>query len=194
MYPIILERDTDIVDWGSRTAGTITSDDDPTAANYLVRSDGVLYPDFGVLLVAKLSAVVAADKCRSVGIHIQGPQPGLEYTPYAVDVNAHCVDEKLRPCFFVGESPATITSAAGGNTVTETRLLRFPETGAALVGSSLKASFTLIIAENTADRGVCFGICMMAGLLPCSDEPHYVHMSVRRLIGVNPLLIDTRKM
>lgn len=194
MYPRIMERETEIVDSTADTAGTATADENPISTSYLTRSDGVVYANYATLTVAKLSAVIAARKIRCVGIHLQGPEPGTDFTPYAVSVNAHCVDDKLRPVFFIGESPAVINADAAGNNVTDVRRLRYSMAGAVGAGNSLHAELVVVVKPNTADRAVCFGIGMLTGVVLSGDEQTFVHMTVRRLIGVDPLILDTRKL
>lgn len=193
MYPYRLERDTDIIDWSPATATLSTTDTVHVASNYLVRSLGVLNADFATLHINALSGVVAAFKVRCAGIHITGPQVGEEFTPYAVSVHAQCADLTLRPFMFIGESPITITSGAAGDSVADVRLMAFPvQSGSD--SASLSRQFIVLIKEKTAGRAVCFGVAALAGASASGDLGIQIHMSIRRLIGINPSLIDTTKL
>lgn len=188
MYPIIMERDTDIVDWGTLTPGLNDADVLANSVDYLVKSLGVLDENYATLHSGNNTGVIGAADVRCVGVHITGPEDGTDLTPYAVSVHAQCAEQTVRPFLFIGESPATITSAAAGDTVTDVRRIAFP------IGPTLDREFVVLVAQKTAGRGLCFGIAIMADILATSNLPYMIHMNVRRLIGVDPMLIDTRKL
>lgn len=191
MYPIRLERDTHIIDWTSHLAGWCTTFALPRA-NMDVRSDGVLYTEYGCMDVRLGTGVITTLKASSVGLHISGAEPGAELTPYAVSVSALSTDPLARPMLMVGESPAVLTSDATGDVVGLSRLLVAAE-GHGDQGHSLNADFTVLIAEKTVGRNLCFFVAMLADAAASADLDALVALSVRRLVGVSPGVFDTNK-
>lgn len=191
-YPVRLERDTHIVDWTAHLAAWCTTFTDPSTANMNVLSDGVLYTEYACMDCRFNTGVITATKAAPNGLHISGPEPGDHFTPYAVSVRAVSTDPLARPLLMMGESPASITSAAGGNVVGLTRLLAAPE-GHSDQGHSLNADFTVVVKEQTADRGLCFFVAMYADAANSGDLDALCALSVRRLVGVMPGVFDTYK-
>lgn len=192
MFPIILERDTRVNDWlnyGSwPTAYTLL-----TTSTMKVRSDGVLNTDYANVSSRGTSGVITARSTCAIGVHLTGPLPGSEFTCYQISAACIAADPTVKSLLFIGESPATITNNAGGDTVTAHRLLRTCESSGA-EGSMLNVEMTVALPVLTDDLGTCFGIALLAGSGASSDLTAYMHMSVRRLIGINPAIIDTRKL
>lgn len=191
MYPIILERDTPIIDWAAYTAWC-TGLSDPTTSSYLVRSDGVVYGDYAVANMLALTGAITARKAFCTGLHMAGPEVGSEFTPYTISCVAMHGDANVRPFLFMGESPASVTSGAGGNAVSLVHFLAFADSPGT-DGSKLEKELTVIVAEKTVDRGLCIGVGMMAGGSAGVDAGGYARLCVRRLVGPGPRVIDTNK-
>lgn len=187
MFPIILERDTPIIDWPTYQLWC-TSLSNPFAGSLLVRSDGILKLDSASIDANDDTGVITSDLATCIGLHLTGPEPGTELTPYSVSCVAASEDPDVRPFLFVAESPASITSAAGGNTVTDVRYLGFGNK------NTLDKEVTIVAAENTLDRGICFGVGMWGHGGPGADEAGMVRLCVRRLIAPGPRVVDTRKL
>lgn len=192
MFPIILERDAPVIDWLADGLWA-TSTSNVTSASWFVRSDGLVKLDYGTLNVRAATVALAASKLVAAGIHITQPEPGEEFTPYAISCVAMGVDPNVRPVLFVGESPATITNDATGDVVTEVRFLAFGDTPGTY-GSSMEKEVVLVINENTVPRALCIGVAMMSGTSSALAAAALVRLSVRRLIGVNPPIHDSRKL
>lgn len=192
-YPRILERDTQIIDWRARLGGWGTGGSGSGGTSYAVRSDGLLHVSFATLDVFSSTVNPAVNIINSVGVHLTGPDPGDEFTPYSISCMAHTTDPDVIPMLFLGESPASITSDSAGNTVTEIRHIALGESPGPN-GSVLMKDMTIICPEKTAGRGLCIAIGMMAGpnTAPTNNRC-YARLSVRRLFGVHPPIIDTRK-
>ena len=192
MFPIILERDTPIIDWPTEVlwATTLT---DPIGTTASVRSDGLLDVDFGTVINAAVTPIITARRMSSVGLHITGPEAGDEYTAYAISCVALSHDLNYRPCLFMGESPATITNNATGDTVTSVTFLDFGQAAHDGGGCSLKADVTVVVAEKTADRAICIGIGIMSGAAAGIASFAAARLSVRRMVAPGPRVIDTRK-
>lgn len=192
MFPIILERDTPIIDWQSYLEWC---DTEMVAATQTgkVRSDGVLKVHYGTLDSVGSTGAITARKSVCLGLHITGPEPGVEFTPYSVSVVAMAADKNVRPYLFVAESPAVITNDADGDTVTDLRLLGLGPTPGT-DGANLEKDVTVVVTEKTADRALCFGVGMMAGVAGGLDVRGYFRLSVRRLVGPGPRIVDARKL
>lgn len=192
MYPIILERDTKIIDWTGYEvwATTFTL---ATSSTIRVKSDGLLHVDFGTVKVRGNTPVITARSVSAVGVHITGPVPGVDYTCYSISASCMCADPEVKPFLFIGESPVTITSDAGGDVVTSHRLLGVASLSGA-EGSSLEKELTVAVKENTTDLALCFGVGILASASTSAALTAYTHLSVRRLIGNAPPIIDTRKL
>ncbi len=187
-----MERDTPIIDWSTVRAWStdITS---PTTSQIDVRSNGALSTKYATLSVRALTGAITARSCVAAGLHITGPKAGAEFTPYALSCLAVGGDSNVRPFLFVAESPATITNNAAGDAVTDVHWLAAGDTPGT-DGSKLQADMVIVCNPNTADRALCFGVAMLAGVSAALDTACFVRLSVRRLIGVNPAILDTRKM
>lgn len=194
MYPIILERDTDVINWATTLNTLSTIESDPEDETIRVKSSGTLNVDYGTLTLSMLSGVITARRIRAAGVHITGPQPGNDFTPYAVSVQATCADESLRPYLLIGESPATITSNDTGDVVTNMNVLATPMASNGSGGSSLQRSFTAVVAVKTDDRALCFALAFLAGVGASLNDAVIAHLTVRRLIGLDPSIIDARKL
>lgn len=194
MYPIILERDTPIINWATVHLWANALSDPLTGSFAAVRSNGLLAGDFATMTVNEKTAAVTGELAVCAGIHLAGPEPGVEFTPYAISCAAMAVDPELRPFLFVGESPASITNGANGDVVTDIQLLAFGEGPNEFHGSSLAVDMTVVISEKTTDRAVCFGIGMMAGISTSGNKGGYARLSVNRMIKAGPRIIDNRKL
>lgn len=193
MYPRILERDTDIVDWSATITNLATTESADGTGSYNVRSSGILNSEYATLDFRGLTGAVTLRKFRCIGLHIAGPMEGNELTPYAVTLRARAQDETGRLFAFVGESPAVITGAAGGDVVTETQLLAVGHADGN-AGSALDREFIVSVAERTADRGLCFGFAFEANSGAAANLYARCQMTVRKLISLEPRVIDTRKL
>lgn len=195
MFPIILERDTHINDWSNQVAGWCTAMSTISGDTLVVRSDGLVHTDFGTMYVNGVSGPTAGlGEC--VGVHLTGPVESDEYTPYAISVVAMSEDHLVRPFLFVGVSPASVISDATGNTITKVRILGVSKPIDSW-GSSLEKEMTIVSAKMPAGlegRAICFGVCMAAGTVNAADDNCWAKVSVRRLIGVEPRILDTRKL
>lgn len=192
MFPIILERDTPIIDWSAQaTWPTVETNLGANTAE--VRSDGILHPDYGTMWISDKTGSVTAELAVCAGVHLAGPMDGLDYTAYQVSVVAMGSDPRIRPYLFMGVSPAVITSDATGDTVSNINVLGFADAPTPDYGSTMEKEVTFITKVKTADRGLCIGVGMLAGLFGSANNRAMVRMSVRRLIGVNPSVLDTRK-
>ena len=125
-HPIYLERDCNFVDWTARIAGLATSASNGATQSWNVRSDGLKPDDFAVVETLDVSSVTAGN-CECAGAHIKGPEDRPIKTMYSYFVHAWCEDPNLRPIFFVGLSPASITSNAAGDTVTQIIQMSMPD-------------------------------------------------------------------
>lgn len=192
MFPIRLERDTPIVDWQA-TELWATSTSNPVASTHLVRSDGGLKGDFGSIDLRNVTIAITARLSVCAGIHLPGPKRGDDFTLYAVSVVAMAGDSNVRPYLFMGESPASITNAAGGDIVTDIKFLAFGDTSGT-DGSMMKHEVTVAVFETPNDRAVCFGIGMMAGVATGLAAMGLARLCVRRLIGPGPRVIDPNKL
>lgn len=189
--PIILERDTPIYDWTAYDLLS-TSQNVASATTWFTHSDGILHDQFATFQSNYAVGSTTADNVRSGGVNMKGPEPGDEYTPYRIDAVAVCDDVNVRPVLFIGESIAAITDDAAGDVITDIRQVAQanaygPE------GASLHYNGIILAKENTAGRGLMVGIGMLAGAAGAAACTIWTHLSVRRLIGVNPTVLNTRK-
>lgn len=197
-HPIRLERDTFIVSWIADLAGWCTTAIGPGSDSWAVRSSGNVGTDWAVESIIQNTGVVAANTGFAVGVHIEGPEETLgvddnQFSLYAVQAVAYCEDENLRPMLFIGESPASVTNSAAGNTVTDVRIIGVPD-GSGTQGGCLSVEMVLAVKENTADRNLCFGVAVMAGLTGSSNANCLMNMCVRRLLGSRPAILDATKL
>lgn len=193
MNPIILERDTHILDWRAHGTSFSTSAVNGKARSYRVRSDGILHPNYSTISVHEEIATTSVKQVRCAGVNMAGPEPGLDFTPYAISCVAMSGHINQVPILVVGESIATITSDAGGDLITEVHTLDGPVMGSTEY-STLNYQRVILVNENTAGRGICFAIGMLATAGTASTALAWCHMSVRRLIGIDPAVLDTRKL
>lgn len=191
MIPIRVETDTPIINWQAYQLWS-TVDFSILLSTFVVRSDGVKNTDFATMDCRAVTGAITAREAVCAGVHIAGPQAGEELTPYAVSVTAMAGDSNVRPFLFVGESPAVITNDATGDNVAVCRFLAIGDvTGSD--GSSLNTEMTVVIAENTADRALCFGVGMLAGVSAGLDAQGAARLSVRRLLGPQPQVLNMWK-
>lgn len=194
MFPIILERDSVIVDWTSLIAWS-TTETDPRTPDSNVRSDGVVYQDYGTLYTSGLTGTITANASRCTGLHIAGPEPGDEFTAYALSCVAMAEDPQVRPYLFVAESPAAPSATSVGQTCGETRFLAFADAPKGNGGAELAKDTLVVVAESTNKRGLCFGVGMLAtGPAGGATEGGYIRLCVRRLVGPGPRIVDIRKL
>lgn len=191
-FPIRLERDTTIIDWRAYEGGFSTLEATKTSTTQYVVSDGLLHADFATV-TCNGTPTIAANKQKAIGINLQAPLAGTDYTPYQISVVAVCDDINCQPVLFVGESIATITSLAAGDLITDVRLLATCEAYGP-EGASMNRDMIILAKQNTADRGICFGIGFAAGASAATTVSLQARMSVRRMIGIAPPVIDTTKM
>jgi len=187
-----LEQDTRIIDWSAQLGGWCQMEVASSSDSPRVRSDGVTHTTFGTLSTQE-DIAIADGVTNCVGIHIVGPKAGADYTAYQVSASLFCSDNLLIPFLFVAESPASITSSANGDIVSDMRLLAVGESISAS-GGVLDVDMTFIANENTADRPICIGLGVSCANAASSAEAIVGYLSVRRLIGVDPTVIDTRKL
>jgi len=193
-FPRILERDTPIIDWASKQ-GWATTETVPGSVTAYVKNSGLLNADFGTVASESLTGTITANRATCVGVHLAGPESGVEYTPYAISCVAIAEDDDVRPYLLMGESPASISSAAAGDLISEVHYLGFG--GAGISGASgipLEKETTIVIKPNTAGRAICFAVGMLAGAAGAADKRAFVRLTVRRLIAWAPRIIDSRKL
>lgn len=186
----IVERETMIVDWGATLAWATTHIASATG-NVRMTSDGLVYNEFGTVRCEEKTSVVAGFE-TACGINMKEAEAGAEYTPYQINVAAMFTDPQLMPHLFIGQSTNPPTAALGGDLITRMKVLACATTlGSA--GSTLNANITVLVKVDGTQK-ICFGIAMEGNnASPVSKRASMV-LSVRRLIGVNPAVIDTRKL
>lgn len=194
MFPIRVERDTKITNWAALIAGFSTTSTDTFGNNAQVRSDGLTYTDFALVKARAVTGIQAANQLISIGVHMTESNAGDEYTLYSYSAQAWCADAQLMPILFTAISPATISSAAGGN-VSE----NYSEIGMA---TSVGGDFNVLDAEGVVaipeyaaqDRRTVFAIGFVTGDTACTSLYAHARLSVRRLVKYRPGLIDTTKL
>lgn len=191
MYPIILERDTKIINWPTYLPGWSTSEVDTFETSLYAVSDGLVYTEYATAEISREKAITAT-KMRAIGLNITGPEAGTEFTPYQISAVASAEHPEVRPFLFVAESIASPTSDAAGDLVTNSRLLAVAQTSG-IAGSTLEKEITIVINPKTADRSLFFGIGM-AAVGTATSLTLKASISVRRLAGVNPAIYNTRKL
>lgn len=189
--PIFLERDTPIINWSTTINQFATTEQLALAATQSVRSDGVLNTEYGTIVSIPTITAITTLFSKCMGLHLTGPAAGTAYTPYQISCSVFCDDVNIKPLLMVGESPASITNAAGGNAVTEVRPIGVPHQ-VGPEGSALDYQSVILVNPNTLDRGLCIFVAMIAGGTGAAPRV-WMRLSARRLIGVNPLVLDTRK-
>lgn len=198
-HPIRLERDTFVVNMNNAVAGWCTTAINNNLDAWAVRSDGVTVTDYGVATVMTNLPIIAAGAGVAYGIHIQAPEvtegnDANVFSLYAVQAEAWCEDDNIRPFLFVGESPSSITSGSGGNVVTDVRLIGTP-TGSALAGGNLSIEKVVAIKEVPGgEANICFGVAMLAGLVGGTAVGGFSNLCVRRLLGNKPQILDGTKL
>lgn len=195
MFPIILERDAQINEWNTRIAGFPTAMATMAGEAYIMRSDGVLYTDFGSMYVTA-DAGPTLGKCECVGLYLTTPEELDEFTPYQISAFAMTEDPLLRPFLFCGIAPATITNDAGGDTLSKCRILGVFDSGDAF-GAAMEVETTIVnkkMPSGKEGRALAIGIGFWAGQTNGADKACLARVSVRRLVGVEPAVIDTRKL
>lgn len=197
--PIRIERDTFIVNWHADIPGWCTTTIDPATDSWAVRSDGVQVIDYGVVSTQAQVGTLAAGLASAIGVHISGPEPTLggdseQFSLYAVQVVATSEDPDIGCVLFVGESPASITNDAAGNTVSDVRLIGV-HSGNTNDSGGLERELIVAVKENTADRALCFGVAAFVGAAGTA-VPNYTifNLCVRRLLGNKPLILDPTKL
>lgn len=193
MFPIILERDTPIINWSAQGLWP-TTETNLGANTANVRSDGILHPDYATTWLSDKTGALTAELAVCSGVHLAGPKPGIDFTPYQVSVVAMASDPRIRPYLFCAVSPAAITTDATGDVVSNVRVLGFAPPPNSEYGSTMEKEVTFIANVKTADRGMCIAVGMLSGLTGSANNRSMVRLSVRRLIGVQPSIIDTRKL
>lgn len=191
-YPIVIERDSAIVDFSAEQSFS-QSESNLEAVTWNVRSDGVQRTNYGVLTASQEITTTTADKTKATGLHITGPADGDELTLYCIQAFALSDDPNVRPVLFIAESPASITSASAGDVCTTRRILA-AGTGLGTEGSQLAYHGVVAVDDTPNGRGVVFGIGMSANSSGGAATKAIVNMTVRRLVGVDPRVLDTRKL
>lgn len=200
-FPIRMDRDPQLVNFQAYLPAWPTVAQVQESTSYSVLSDGLVPENFATMDIFQV-ATVPDNQCLCVGVHLEGPQDGEEYTPYMISVSALSGDPMVRPFLFVGESPATINSAAAGNVVTDIRIIGTHSTAGQIgitafneTGGSLDKDICIAVKRKTADRKICFGVGMVAGLSTLSGRKSQARLSVRRLYKTDePRIINTRKL
>lgn len=192
MFPIRLERDTNIVAWQGYEAGWCT-DSNPITANNQVRSDGVLHPDYAVIDMNGATGAMLTREATFIGLHIAAPEDDSGFTCYQIHARAQCDGGDIRPILVIGEAQ-TVTSDATGDQIKQTRLLDVASFRD-LEGGMLKTEMTIACPPlPTAGKNPCFAVGMLNGVGTSSNLNAWVHLSVRRLVGVNPKILDATKL
>lgn len=190
-YPIRLERDTLLLDWNADIADWCTVEQAVNSTSFSVRSDGLLNDSYGNLSLSRNQGVSSRD-CRCVGVHLVGPDDGSDWTAYAISVQAMSQSPLVRPFLFTGESPATITTGAAGDVVTNIRIIGNADSSGD-EGATMDKEITVAINARTADRGFCVGVGMMSGSGASAAVGCTARLSVRRLVKYEPSVLDTKK-
>lgn len=187
-FPIKLERDTSIYQRLAIYEPWATTESDPSFSVASIKSDGLLKTNYATVCARNDTGAITARMARFIGVHINPPFKGEEYTPYQISASVICQDENVTPYLIVGESPSTITSGAGGDTVTQVQLIATGRT------NTIQIEKTVLLRQFTPDRPLCFAIGVLSNGTGGVSLPVLAHMSVRRLFGaVSPLVMDTRK-
>lgn len=138
------------------------------------------------------SGAIAADKAFICGLHIKGPEPGNIFTLYQVEAAAQTYLTNVRPFLIIGESPATPTSAAAGDTVDDHRLI-VGTSGGHDNGSSLYFNGIIAVKERTEDRAICFGLGIQTDAAGAASSVAAARLTVRRLYEPGALVYDRYK-
>lgn len=192
MFVRIMERDTTIVEWQAYLTwnNTFTNTILDTLS---IRSDGIVNENYGVADARDVTGVIGAVKMTSAGLHMKGPQPGPDLTCYAIDAVAGCDDPTVKPFLFMGETD-TVSNSANGNPITDCRILAYADDSGAM-GGTLKKQMVVCVPVGPADKDkLGFAIGLMAGPSDSADLNAFMHLAVRRLVGVDPQILDTRKL
>lgn len=196
-HPIRLERDTFVVNWRAELAAWATTAINPNIDTWNVRSDASVSTDYAVVTNFANTGAIGAGVGYAVGVHIEDPEETRgnddnQFSLYAVQARAMHEDENIRPVLFVGESPASITSDAAGDLVTDIRIIGVPD-GSSVNGGCLNVESVIAIKETTNGRKLCFGVAMLAGLTAGANGAGLMNLCVRSLIGSKPMILDPTK-
>lgn len=191
MFPIRLERDTNLVDWTSGFPGWCT-DHNIITANNQVRSDGVLHSDYAIIDFNGAQGM-AARKATFAGVHLAAPLEEEGFTCYQITARMQCDEPTVRPILVVGEAQ-TVTADAGGDQIKHTSLLDVA-LYSGLEGAALRTDMTIALPPMEEDgTNPCFAVGLLAGDASSVTENGWFHLAVRRLVGVNPKILDTTKL
>lgn len=192
MYPIILERDTVIINWQDKLAGWPDLELGHSHNESMrMRNDGIVHPEFATMEVMNLTTITAQFQ-KGVGVNMTPPEDGTEFTPYQIRATASAESPEVMPFLFVGESQDPPTSVSGGDFIGDYRVIAVGNMGG-VGGGTLDVDLTIVVIPNPAAAPLCIGVCMMAYGTALSSLLR-ANVSVRRLMGVAPALIDTRKL
>lgn len=195
--PIRVERDTQLGDWATIAPAGFATTVLGLGADLQVSSDGILHPDYGIIKVRDGSTeVLTANQNTCCGVHLAGPLAGDEFTLYSYDLRCFVDSNAITPFAFVAVSPASITSAAGGNVCEEWVNLKWGEAYDTEM-RTLNAHGVIALPQTdavSAGRGVCFGVGLMTHGAGAAAGSAIVHGAVRRLIDVQPAIIDINKL
>lgn len=193
MFPIRLDRDTNLIPWQAFGPAWCTTHQIITASNQ-VRSNGVLNLDYGVLDNNAATGAILASKATFMGLHMAAPEEDAGFTCYQITARLMCDDGSLKPILIVGEAQ-TVTADAGGDEVKETRLLDVASFHSSSVGGMMKTDMTIAMSTMpTAGKNPCFALGILNGLGTSGNLNAWGHLAVRRLVGVNPAILDTGKL
>ncbi len=196
MFPIRPERDIKIGTWLTSTLALSTSTTSSFSDDVYMASDGLVHPDFGVATCKALTLAIPGTRMASFGINLTGPEAGDEYTLYSYSAQAMCVDPLLVPVLFCAVSIAAVTSNVAGDLVEHFSIIG--------TAKAVSASFNSLHEEGViavpktddvaANRGICFGIGFITHASTSGTYATMSRLSVRRLIGNNPAILDTTKL
>lgn len=195
MYPIILERDNHIVSWADGLAAWSTTAASVEGGGYRMVSDGLLNADYGAMHIFQLCNPLLG-KMEGAGLNITQPETLDEYTPYEIHAVAMTEDPLVRPYLFVGISAATITNASTGDLLSKCKIIGTADYDSD-TGSAMDRELTIIVPKmpvGLETRGLAIGIGMMAGTVNAGNDHAFASLSVRRLPGNSPAIMDTRKL
>ena len=184
-----LERDAPFLDLTANDLlGHCTATTNLGSNAFVSRSDGTTYTNSATMNVRQNIGVHSVTNSVCCGVHIEGPEPGDEYTPYSLNAVAFVEDANVRPFFFVGENQGTPTSDAAGDTLARCRLLKMG------ISTALELNTILLINEYTADAPLHFGVGFHCLGGSSTDVTGRAHIYVRRLVELEPKVLDTTKL
>lgn len=198
MFPIRPERDIKLANWLVPVAGYGTTTLAAINNNIQARSDGVVYPDFGIFQVKAATVAVPVNEITAACVHIKSPEPGTEYTLYSYSAHAWCVDPQLMPLLFVAVSPTTITSNATGDVCDRWSLIGTADAIGDSTGfRALHREGTIGLPVSTGfnnDDAICFGIGFSSKGTITDTFFAFARLSVRRLVANEPTILDSTKL